>query len=276
MLTLASITMAGARFAAGYFGLPEAHDLLASVTSPHALALGFITYALPLVLILAAHEAGHAVVMLRSGMRPTFPFFLPLPPPLGFTGTLGAVIGAHEPFADRRSMVRIAAAGPLVGFVASIVCVTVGLALSLSHATTGQLSGGVRIETPFLYDRLADLLHVSPEASVHPVALAGSWGLLLTSLQLLPAGQLDGGHMARAFLGTRTRWLSLATVAFLVLLGIRSFPGYLVLAGAVLLGGLAAPPPQRLGDDIGVVEAVLAVACAAAFIVSFVLVPLVL
>lgn len=279
-LTLVSTTVAGAVFADGYFALGS-NDITGLLTNGRALGLGFIAYALPLVIILGVHELGHAWVLRRKGLPASWPFFLPLPPPLGFTGTMGAVIAMKDRMPDRRTLVRMAAAGPLAGLACALVVLLVGFALTgpppaadaSTLPVTVQQSGGVEVQTPLLFDGLARLMHVSDVGGLHPVAIAGWLGLFLTSLQLFPAGQLDGGHIARALIGPRAVWLGWVTVALLAVLGFLYFPGYAVLALVLLVTGVRHPGPLADGA-LSWAEYAVGALCIAVFAVTFVVTPI--
>lgn len=274
-LTLASCTAAGAIFAYGYYG-NEPATWLAPLSSVVYLSLGFALYGLPLVAILAMHEVGHYAVMRRAGLSPSLPYFLPVPPPLSFTGTFGAVISLRERMPDRSTSLRVAASGPLVGVVVAAVVLVVGLALSgPAPAATEELHhGGVTIQTPLLYDWLASAMGVSEDANVHPLAIAGWLGLFLTSVQLLPGGQLDGGHLARALLGRAATWVGWATVAALLVMSYW-FAGWAILAGIVWLTGLRRPVAAEPGP-LRPLDIAIGVACLVVFAVTFVPVPLAL
>lgn len=277
-LTLLSCSAAGAVFAYGYFAPPRPEaSLLAALTSPKHLALGLLLYGAPLVAILAAHEAAHYVAMRRAGMAPGLPFFIPFPPPFGLTGTFGALINLRERAPTRRAALHIAASGPLAGLVVAIGVLLVGFALTperIAPLDFEDAGGGLTIQTPLLYDWLADTMGVPEDAPVHPLAVAGWLGLFLTSVQLIPGGQLDGGHIARSLLGHRARLLGWATLAAL-LVGAYWFPGYALLAAVVWLTGLRRPLPVEPGcptrRDIA-----LGLACVLVLAVTFVPVPLAL
>lgn len=276
VLTLLAATLAGAEIAAAYFAIPDAQDFMSAATSPTALGVGFITYAVPIVAILSIHEAGHWLVLRRYRIPVSLPILLPLPPPLGFTGTLGAVIGVREAMPSRTVALRMAIAGPLFGLVAAVIVLAIGLVLTptTDAVSTVDVSEDTTLflQTPFLYDVLAAFFHVPETALVHPLAFAGWWGLLLTLLQLFPVGQLDGGHVAGALLGENARWLSYAAAGLLLYLGLTSFPGYAVLAAALALGGLKPAMPVAR-DRLQRSDWVLVATALAVFAATFVTTP---
>lgn len=162
-----------------------------------------LAYSVPLLLILVCHEFGHYFAAKAHGVPASLPFFIPLPPSFGL-GTMGAVIGMRQITADRRKLIDIAAAGPLAGLAVAIPVVLYGLALSEVHPMRG---GGIQEGNSLLY---AALKYVAKgvwlpdgkqDVFLHPTAWAGWAGLFVTMINLLPIGQLDGGHIAVARYG---------------------------------------------------------------------------
>jgi membrane-associated protease RseP (regulator of RpoE activity) len=211
--------------------------------------VGGLQYALPLMTILLAHELGHYTVARLLGAPVSFPFFIPFPlPPLG---TLGAFIQMKAPPRSRRDLLAVAAAGPLAGLVLALPVLLVGLVLwRIEPIQSGpaMLEGKSIMYTilkalvfgGFLPSGSFDVIH-------HPMALAGWVGLLVTSLNLIPAGQLDGGHIAYALLGRRARWVSLVVVLVLILLGALLWRNWLLWALLISVFGRFQVTPL---DDI--------------------------
>lgn len=160
-------------------------------------------HAFTLMGILACHEAGHYWLGRRHGVPVSLPYFIPLPP-YGTFGTLGAVIRMDEPIADRNPLFDVGASGPIAGLVVAVPLLAIGLQLS----ELGPLTPGASIEgNSVLYALLKYaafgrwLPADGVDVILHPMALAAWVGLLVTMINLLPLGQLDGGHIARAALG---------------------------------------------------------------------------
>lgn len=158
--------------------------------------------------ILLCHEMGHFIVARRHGIDASLPFFIPLPPFISL-GTLGAVIQMENPIEDRNKLVDVGAAGPLAGLVVAIPLLIYGLSLS-PLSTTPPVAGTMIEGNSILYIALKYLVHgmVLPteagiDVELHPMAFAAWVGLLITMINLLPIGQLDGGHIACAALGER-------------------------------------------------------------------------
>ena len=215
-------------------------------------ANGALYFALPLMAILGLHELAHYLVARHKHLDASLPYFMPMPPPLPF-GTLGAFVSIREPFPDKKALFDIGASGPLTSFVVSIPIAIAGLYLSV-HAPVlpasycgpqilGQSYGDLLLGTPLLW-WFFSLFFPSGLANLHPLALAGWVGIFVTAINLLPAGQLDGGHIFRALFGERSRFVSYAAVLFLF--GIGLFTGYVgwwFFALFVLFTGLRHPPP---------------------------------
>lgn len=214
---------------------------LATVFGPGNLLGGFASFAVPLMTILGIHEAGHYVMTKRHGMEASLPYFIPLPPLFRVNiGTLGAFISMREPIPNRKALLDIGVAGPIAGFVVTVPVLLVGLGLmKVDPVLLAEQPGRelVTIGTPLLYDVLARPFDLSNQQLIHPTAFAGWVGLFVTAINLLPAGQLDGGHMAAALWGDRARYLSYAAVAGLAVLGFGIPPTPVPLVGTVEMPG---------------------------------------
>src|SRR5207245_2519338 len=159
------------------------------------------------------HESGHYLMRLRYRISASLPYFLPAPPlPIG---TFGAFIRIRSRFPDRRALFDIGAAGPWAGFVVALAATVVGLSRSTVQAQPAEWHGyefGDSLLTAFL---TRVVLHTdSATVVLHPVAFAGWFGLFVTSINLLPVGQLDGGHVLYAAIGRGTRWIPAFLLAF--------------------------------------------------------------
>lgn len=195
-----------------------------------------LAYAGAMLAILGSHEMGHFTVAKLTGTEASLPYFIPGPPPIG---TFGAMISLRTPAPNRDAQVLLGAAGPIVGFLVSIPFLWFGL----RHSTTVPLVPGPEAGTmldrvePILVRLFAPdgLLDPQKRPLLHPMAFAGCVGLLATSINLLPMGQLDGGHIARGLLGERGhRHFSLFIVGVLLILSLR-WPGWLLWAFIGLL-----------------------------------------
>lgn len=218
-----------------------------------------LPYSLGLLLILGAHELGHYFTAKAHGIQVTPPFFIPVPFALG---TFGAFIKIKSLTPNRRALFDVAVAGPLVGLVFAIPALLIGLRYSEvvpGHAGPGLAQGGVSVSSSIL---MACLANLSLGASVlhgnhlllHPLAFAGWLGLIVTALNLLPIGQLDGGHMSHALFGSRhARAISIVALASLFLLALFVWPGLLFWAFIVFfIAGTRDAPAANDLTPVGV------------------------
>ncbi len=202
-------------------------------------------FALSLLAILGAHEMGHYLAARVHGVRASWPYFVPFP--FNVFGTLGAFILFHEPVPNRRVLLDISVAGPLAGFVVAVPLLFLGLATSEVQPLPQE--GAYMVEgNSILYVGAKYLVFGrwlpdgERDVFVNQVAWAGWSGLLLTALNLIPAGQLDGGHIAYALLGERARRLYWPLVSVMVALALLNAVWWLLAALVVLMGKFYAPP----------------------------------
>jgi membrane-associated protease RseP (regulator of RpoE activity) len=204
LATFLTTTAAGALFVHGQLGGGSGWDALLPIGAILPIKDG-LSYSVPLMLILLSHELGHYLVARRHRVDASLPYFIPLPPGFGL-GTMGAVIGMRNVTTDRKKLIDIGAAGPLAGLIVAVPVILYGLA----HSPVGPLvAGGMQEGNSILYALLkraskgAWLPDGHHDVFLHPTAWAGWAGLLVTMINLIPVGQLDGGHIATAYFGNR-------------------------------------------------------------------------
>jgi membrane-associated protease RseP (regulator of RpoE activity) len=208
-------------------------------------------FALTLLAILGAHELGHYFAGRYHGVPVTLPYFIPMP--LSIFGTMGAFIRLKAPPTNRRVLLAIAAAGPLAGLAVALPLLVVGLRLSPLGPLALPGEGAVLEGNSLLYAGLKYLIfgRFLPgdglDVHLHPIAFAAWAGLFVTGLNLIPAGQLDGGHAIYALIGTRARYLTMAITMALLGLGFFVWPGWYLWAGLVFVFGQTFATPL---DDI--------------------------
>lgn len=196
VLTFASAMLSGATQS---HDAPQDGSLLDSARWAIAHPGAGLAYAVALMSILCAHEAGHAVAARLHGVPASLPYFLPLP--LSAIGTLGAVIGLRGEVRSRNALVDIAAAGPLAGLAVALPVLAWGIHLSPVGETrpTDLIEGQSLLYLGLKYAVKGELLPwAGRDVQLHPVAFAGWVGLLVTAINLIPVGPLDGGHLAAA------------------------------------------------------------------------------
>lgn len=239
-----------------------------------------LPFSLTLLAILGVHEMGHYVAARRHDVKVTLPFFIPLPIPNSL-GTLGAVIFIRSPLLNRRALFDVGIAGPLAGLVLALPLFLIGLhvqpSVDVPHA---WIEAGIRrVSNPPLLDALASLVVDTNNLDRyvfyrHPMALAAWFGVLLTSLNLLPLGQFDGGHVAYALLGRRAWPLAFFTFAVLLAMGVTgTWFAWLIWAFMGLMTGLRHPPPHDDITPLGRRRVALGILTAIIFLLTIVPVP---
>ena len=211
-------------------------------TNPEALKIG-LSFSLPLIFILTCHEFGHYIACRRYGVDATLPFFIPMPPLIGPAGTLGAFIKIKSRLPSRKATFDIGVAGPLAGFVAVIPVVVAGL-LTMERIPEEMVvpsPDSIYFSDPLLTHFIGFVLGADPSRGyMNPFLAAGWLGLLITALNLIPSGQLDGGHAVFSVFGRKVHYWT-GRVAFVVMIALcvigwqlYSVPGALLFT--VLLG----------------------------------------
>ena len=246
-LTLLTTTIVGARLATNFeqnlpaFQFDEDLAFLATLWDQPRLLTSGLPFSLTLLAILLAHEFGHYLVCRYHRIESSLPYFLPAPT---LIGTFGAFIRIRGPIFSRRNLFDVGVAGPLAGFVFLLPALGIGLALSKvipGIANQGDLTFG---NPPLLCLALQAVFpDVAPaDVYLHPVARAAWIGLFATALNLLPIGQLDGGHILYAITGPLHRRLSQLFAVALIPLGFVYWTGWILWAIFFLLSGLRRPP----------------------------------
>jgi membrane-associated protease RseP (regulator of RpoE activity) len=256
LLTLVTTTVVGAGLAHSFaanqpFGFDFDFTGYVRIFRDPAFALSGLPFSLTLLTILMAHEMGHYLAARYYRVDATLPFFIPAPT---LIGTMGAFIRLRSPLLSKRMLFDIGIAGPIAGFIMLIVPLMIGM--SLSKVVPGiAVSGDLIFGNPLLL-RLVESVWfpgvAAGDISLHPM-VRGVWaGLLATALNLLPIGQLDGGHVLYAFVGERAKWLSRFFVLILIPLGIFFAYSWLVWAVVLFFLGMRHPSiydPRPLGRN---------------------------
>lgn len=244
-----------------------------SSTQVLAIFLDGLRFSVPAVLILGSHEMGHYLMCRRYGIPATKPYFLPLP--FAF-GTLGAVIRIKEPITRRSQLLDVGAAGPLTGFLVAIPFLVYGIPRAVAVGA-GEPPGEILYSYP-LAVRIAQAwrgVHYT-SATVHenPTFMAAWFGLLVTALNLVPIGQLDGGHVLRALVGRRQPLISRMVLGFAIgaaLWGGYSWALFSTLAAVFL--GLDHPPAEDEDAPLGFTRTAVGLICLIVFALCATLIP---
>lgn len=240
---------------------------------PTALASGF-PFAISLMFILLVHELGHYFACKHHGIRASYPYFIPAPT---LIGTLGAFILIRSPIRSRRALFDVGASGPLVGFTAAIPILIYGVAHSRIVPSLISQDADVIFGVPLVLRLLAHKIFpgVDPlTILLHPVGRAAWVGLFATALNLLPAGQLDGGHILRSLSPRLHRWLGWLVPAGLAVLGYFHAGIWLMWAGILLVLRFLRIPPVYDQRPLDFNRTVLAIVTLLVMILCFMPVPL--
>jgi membrane-associated protease RseP (regulator of RpoE activity) len=244
------------------------------IISPYYLANGFIFFSIPLMLILGIHEMGHYLTSKKHKLDASLPYFIPLPPPF-ILGTFGALISTREPIPNRKTLLDVGVSGPICGFLVAIPVCILGLFLMQQNPILPSTDGETLIITfPLLLQGLGNLFTIPENALMHPTLFAGWVGLFLTSLNLLPVGQLDGGHVARALLKENHKYLGWAVIILVIGLGML-YTGWFMIAIIILLFvGTQHQPPLNEYSALDIRRKILGVLALVIFIICFAPIPM--
>ena len=236
-----------------------------------------IPFSFTLMSILFVHEMGHYLTSKYYGVKASLPYFIP--GPWWFLlaiGTFGAFIRMRSPIMKKNALLDIGASGPIAGFIVSLFAIAIGLHSS-GFVEDRNVSIPIFIGNPLIFSFMAELIGKVPPAGsqleLSPVAFAGWIGVFVTSLNLLPIGQLDGGHIAYALLGRKQRFLSIGIVLTLIVLGMTGWPGWYLWAVLGTVLGLQHPPIVDEEARLDLKHQLIAWGSIAIFIVTFMPVP---
>jgi membrane-associated protease RseP (regulator of RpoE activity) len=236
VLTILTTTMVGGWHYAGFVA-----DFTGTTPEPTGLGslmLHGLWYSGTVLAILGCHEMGHYLACRYYDVDASLPFFLPLPPPFP-TGTLGAFIRIREPIPSKRMLFDIGIAGPIAGFLVTVPTLVVGLTMSNVVEIPPDFVG-FWLGEPLLFKAAIKLLFGTPpdgySINLHPMAFGAWFGLIATALNLIPFGQLDGGHISYAVLGRRSSQVTLAMVV--AALGLAYFSSSWIVWTTLMIGML--------------------------------------
>lgn len=248
------------------------------VGSEHGIGAGLaaglvegMKFAVPLMTILICHEMGHFLQARRYGVYASFPFFIPMP--ISPLGTLGAVIAMEPRIGDRKALFDIGITGPLAGLVPTLVFCVVGLHWSEYKVPP---EGSLLFGDPLLFQWLTEVV-LGPrppgqDVFVHPMAFAAWAGLLVTSLNLIPIGQLDGGHILYALLGKKAHPVAiglLLSAVLVVVFNLAVYGPWLLVIVLLIVLGPRHPPTQNDHVGLGPVRVLLGWLTLAFIVIGF-------
>jgi membrane-associated protease RseP (regulator of RpoE activity) len=219
----------------------------AIVRSPAVLLSG-LPFSLSIMTILLGHEMGHYLTCRYYGIDATLPYFIPAPT---LVGTMGAFIRIKSPIQHRAALLEVGIAGPIVGFVLAIPPLIIALAKS-GYIMPEPSNSGIGLGEPLIFKGLEALMGKTPppgmELNLHPIGIAAWFGFFATALNLLPVGQLDGGHVLYALFGRIHKRISQGLLFALIPLGIFYWQGWLLWTTVLLILGFR--HPVTLDDSV--------------------------
>ena len=230
-----------------------------------------IPFSIAIMTVLGAHEAGHYIVAKKHGMQTSLPYFIPFP---SLIGTMGAIIKHRGPIPGRKALFDVGVSGPLIGLFASVIVTVIGLLQPPLQLPSEE--GAIALGIPPLFGFIMSFFSIPDSSVMHPIAFAGWAGMLVTALNLIPSGQLDGGHVLRAMIGEKASRVSTFLPAVLFFIGaflilFLKTDGFMwIFWSALLLFFSAGGHPKPLNDDIpldrkrmviGVITFVLGLLC---------------
>jgi membrane-associated protease RseP (regulator of RpoE activity) len=250
------------------------HIVLFILTVISTAFVGGAFYSLSIMSILLAHEMGHYFMSRKYNISTTLPFFIPFP--FSPFGTFGAVIKMRGVIVNKNALFDIGTAGPLSGFLVSLPCIFIGIKLSTIQKVTTSVST-IRLGDPLLF-KLLEWLMVGPlppnhDLVLHPIGYAGWVGLFVTALNLLPVGQLDGGHIIYAVFGERSKWAYGASIIALIVMAVFLNVGWVALLILLLIFGMRHPEPFDSITPLDLKRKILAVGMLLVFVLSFIPTP---
>ena len=251
-----------------------------SLLSVNAFIKG-LNYSFALLVILGSHELGHYLYARKNGLQATLPYFLPFIFPFG---TLGAFIRIRSPIPDKKALFDVGIAGPIAGFIMSVVFLLVGFInlpdkeglirfITQLHPWSETGEGAFTLGNSLLFNFLRNAsgcTHLPMYEVYHfPYIFAGWIGLLVTSLNLMPIGQLDGGHISYALLGSKAKGIAIAAFILLALLNFYSTNWWLWTLLVFFVIRLKHPPTLNDETEINTARKVLGWISYFIFIISF-------
>jgi len=227
-------------------------------------------YSASIMSILLAHEMGHYFMSRRYGIPATLPYFLPFP--LSPFGTFGAVIKMKGVITNKRALFDIGVAGPLAGFIVALPFIILGIKWSTVQVIPEDMPY-MQLGDPLIFKILQRLLvgEIPPgqDLVLHPFGYAGWVGLFVTALNLLPVGQLDGGHILYALFDRKSKWIFRAVIFGLAVIAIFYNPGWLLLVLLLLIFGMRHPQPLDTETGLDNPRKALAFLILIIFLLSF-------
>jgi membrane-associated protease RseP (regulator of RpoE activity) len=248
-LTCLSTLLVGSALMAEYTNsLSDFLPFLGEILRSPSVLLRGLPFSVAIMTILLGHEMGHYLTCRYYGIEASLPYFIPAPT---LVGTMGAFIRIKSPIQHRAALLEVGIAGPIAGFVLAIPTLIIALAKS-GYAAPDPAGMGIGLGEPLIFKALEALMGKTPppgmSINLHPIGIAAWFGFFATALNLLPVGQLDGGHVSYALFGRIHKRISQALLFTLIPLGLFYWQGWLLWTTVLLFIGLR--HPDTLDDSI--------------------------
>jgi membrane-associated protease RseP (regulator of RpoE activity) len=217
------------------------HEGIDVVSDPIKIYKGW-PFSVALLLILLFHEFSHYLASKKHRIEASLPYFIPAPT---LFGTFGAVIKMKSPITTKNALIDIGASGPIAGFIVSVIAAIIGLSFSRImpvHDTANMISLGDSLLFKGLARAILGAVPDNQDVYLHPVALAGWIGFFVTSLNLIPVGQLDGGHILYALVGDKHAVISKMLVGLMFIMGFLLWDGWIIWGVLLIILGFRHPP----------------------------------
>ncbi|MBI4853392.1 MAG: site-2 protease family protein [Acidobacteria bacterium] len=255
----------------------EIEEVIRILTSSWVPITNGLLFSFTLLTILFTHELGHYIACRYYGVVATLPYFIPIPPPLGI-GTLGAFIKIQSPIYTRKALFDIGISGPLAGFVFAIPAAIAGI-YNAKPITDSALA--INFNSPLLFTLISKAFGIESHLAWNPIWFACWVGLLATALNLLPVGQLDGGHVVYALFGRKGHrsvalvvTLAQAMIAYFAYIDSNWSGGFIYAIVLVVMFVMRHPQVVDEDEPLGIWRKILAFIALIVFILSFMPVPL--
>jgi len=276
-LTLVSTLAVGAQYASSYasWQSPDFDELFstyANLILHPSLLLSGVPFAFTLIGILLAHELGHFFACRYYGISASYPYFLPAPT---LIGTLGAFIRIRSPIYNRKALFDVGLAGPVVGFLFAVPALAIAIFYS-RVVPASEAHSSIVFGQPLVMRLLVAILRpgVRPgDLLLHPVGRAAWVGLFATALNLLPGGQLDGGHILYSVASKYHRWITVGVALLLIPLGVFFWSGWIFWSILLLAIGFRHPPLLNRWERLDRTRLVWTAVAVAMFILCFMPMP---
>ncbi len=255
-----------------FVGAGQNYSVEELLTDPLKILSG-LPFSISLMTILICHETAHYIAAKKHNISATLPYFIPAPT---IIGTFGAFIKIKSPITTRQALVDIGAAGPIAGFIVSVIAVVIGLQFS-EIKSIQNVAGNLMFGDSIIFKIISYItfgnIPQSHDIFIHPIAFAGWIGFLITSLNLIPIGQLDGGHIAYAIFGNKHHILSKLLLAGLLFLGLI-WQDWIVWGVILLVLGFQHPPILYWETELDKKHKIISWTAIIIFILTFTPVPI--